>query len=67
MANTKEIIKALQLLNDFCNPKQGTITHYKGTDDMGDYEYTEYREDSGFGFSSPDLHYFIECVARRFK
>lgn len=67
MTNTKEIIKALQLLNEFCNPKQGTITHYKGTDDMGDYEYTEYREDSGFGFSSPDLHYFIQCVTRRFE
>tara|TARA_B110000879_G_scaffold185367_1_gene245665 strand:- start:55 stop:255 length:201 start_codon:yes stop_codon:yes gene_type:complete len=65
--DTQEIIKALQLLNEFCNPNESTITHYKGTDDMGNYEYSEYKEDSGLGFSSPNLHYFIECVTRRFK
>mgnify|MGYP003650194610 CR=1 FL=1 len=66
MNQTKNIIEALQLLEDFCARDPQKINHYKGTDEMGNYEYWSLKS-SGTNFSSPNLHGFINDVVRRWK
>ena len=62
---TVKIIEALQTLENFHSADPQQINHYKGTDEMGDYEYFSHGEGTGTSFSTPNLHYFIECVSRR--
>jgi|APGre2960657505_1045072.scaffolds.fasta_scaffold180024_2 hypothetical protein len=43
------------------------ISHYKGTDEMGDYEYWDFHEvnEKGrehFGFSSPNFKFFDKIL-----
>ena len=65
--STKNIINALQLLEDFCAKDPQKINHYKGTDEMGNYEYWSHGAGTGTCFSSPDLHDFIGDVASRWE
>ena len=60
--SVSNIIECLITLNEFHNPHPSKITHHKGTDDWGDYEYWQYAERGRVRFSSPDLHDFIESV-----
>lgn len=44
-----------------------TINHYKGTDEMGDYEYWDFHEvnkkdKQHFGFSSPNFETFNKML-----
>jgi|TARA_R110000744_G_scaffold306707_2_gene414971 hypothetical protein len=61
-----EIIEALCTLNEYNNPNESEITHHKGTDEMGEYEYFQYVEKS-IRFSSPDLHTFVNSVIDRIR
>lgn len=70
MKNTKtteEIIECLQVLENFHSPNPQKINHYKGVDDMGPYEYFSYGEKTGTSFSSPNLHWFIDNVTRKWN
>lgn len=62
---TEKIIESLQMLENFHSKNPQIINHYKGADDMGEYEYFSYGEKTGSSFSSPDLHWFINCVVRQ--
>ena len=64
---TKQIINALQTLENFCSRNPQEINHYEGTDEMGDYEYFIHGEGTGTCFSSPDIHWFIDCVTRTWE
>ena len=59
---TDKIINALQTLENFSSRNPQTINHYKGTDEMGDYEYFSHGEGTGTSFSSPNIHWFINAV-----
>lgn len=65
--STEKIIESLQILENFHCKDPQKINHYKGVDDMGPYEYFSYGERTGTGFSSPDLHWFIDCVTRQWQ
>ena len=62
---TTEIINALQVLENFHAKEPQQINHYEGTDEMGRYEYFSHGEGTGTSFSTPNLHYFIDCVTQR--
>ena len=67
MDQTKNIIEALQLLENFCARDPQKINHYKGTDEMGNYEYWSHGDSTGTSFSSPNLHGFINDVVSRWE
>jgi hypothetical protein len=58
---TKQIIEALQTLENFSSRNPHKLDHFTGTDDMGPYEYFAY----GTQFSTPNLHEFIRLVSRQ--
>ena len=67
MTETKKIIEALQLLENFCAKEPKQINHYAGSDEMGNYEYFTHGEETGTSFSTPNLHNFINDVSRRWE
>lgn len=62
---TEQIIEALQTLENFQSREPLKIHHYKGEDEIGPYEYFAMYSKPGDGFSTPDLHSFINDVIRR--
>ena len=62
MEASETIIDLLKKLNAWANPKPASISIQQGRDLDGPFEYYEYRENSMYGFTSPDLMDFTRDV-----